>query len=94
MLQSCAGPQEQLKHQLAELGEEKQAGGIADTNTEKPYIAPVQEIINKSETEDISSADCLEEENSLRTNQEKLKEGENSEVKTDENIDRGDEFKA
>lgn len=44
MLQSCAGPQEQLKHQLAELGEEKQAGGIADTNTEKPYIAPVQEV--------------------------------------------------
>ena len=94
MLQSCAGPQEQLKHQLAELGEEKQAGGIADTNTEKPYIAPVQEIIDKSETEDISSADCLEEENSLRTNQEKLKEGENSEVKTDENIDRGDEFQS
>ncbi|KAG5624435.1 hypothetical protein H5410_009653 [Solanum commersonii] len=101
MLQSCADPHEQLKHQLAELREEKQAGGIADTNTlqrsadhEEPYSAPAQEIIDKSETEDISCADCLEEENSLRTNQEKLKKGENSEVKTDENFDKGDEFQS
>lgn len=74
-----------------EVNDAHGAENVIELSSEEMRVEDcTNKIIDKSETKDVSCADCLEEENSLRTNQEK-KEGENPEVKTDGNFDKRDE---